>query len=72
MSRVLITGSADGLGLMAARLLIEQGHDVVLHARSELRGNQARAAASGAAGLVVGDLTRLRDCRSIATQANAT
>ena len=72
MSRVLITGSADGLGLMAARLLIEQGHDVVLHARSELRGKQARAAAPGAAGLVVGDLTCLRDCRSIATQANAT
>lgn len=71
MSRVLITGSADGLGLMAARLLIEQGHEVVLHARNAVRGEQALAAAPGAAGLVVGDLTRLRDCRSIADQANA-
>jgi NAD(P)-dependent dehydrogenase (short-subunit alcohol dehydrogenase family) len=26
MSRVLITGSADGLGLMAARLLADDGH----------------------------------------------
>ena len=71
MSRVLITGSSDGLGLMAARLLIEQGHAVVLHARHEARGAQARAAAPGAAGLVVGDLTRLADCRRIAAQANA-
>ena len=29
MARVFITGSSDGLGLMAARLLIEQGHEVV-------------------------------------------
>ena len=26
MARVFITGSSDGLGLMAAKLLIEQGH----------------------------------------------
>jgi len=35
MSRVLITGSSDGLGLGAARLLAHQHHDVVLHARTE-------------------------------------
>ena len=37
MARVFITGSSDGLGLMAARLLIEQGHEVVVqpsHGRS--------------------------------------
>jgi nucleoside-diphosphate-sugar epimerase len=33
MARVFITGSSDGLGLMAAGLLIEQGHEVVLHGR---------------------------------------
>jgi NAD(P)-dependent dehydrogenase (short-subunit alcohol dehydrogenase family) len=30
MARVFITGSSDGLGLMAARLLIEQGYKVVV------------------------------------------
>jgi NAD(P)-dependent dehydrogenase (short-subunit alcohol dehydrogenase family) len=35
MARVLITGSADGLGLMAARLLLDDGHDVTLHARDD-------------------------------------
>jgi NAD(P)-dependent dehydrogenase (short-subunit alcohol dehydrogenase family) len=34
MARVLITGASDGLGLMAAKLLIEQGHDIVLHGRT--------------------------------------
>lgn len=35
MARILITGSSDGLGLMAARLLARQGHAVTLHARDE-------------------------------------
>ena len=37
MARIFITGSSDGLGLMAAQLLVEQGHSVVLHARSQQR-----------------------------------
>jgi NAD(P)-dependent dehydrogenase (short-subunit alcohol dehydrogenase family) len=37
VARVFITGSSDGLGLMAARLLINQGHEVVLHGRNEVR-----------------------------------
>jgi RHS repeat-associated protein len=36
-----ITGSADGLGRMAAQLLVEQGHNAVLHARNEQRGREA-------------------------------
>jgi NAD(P)-dependent dehydrogenase (short-subunit alcohol dehydrogenase family) len=41
MGRIFVTGSSDGLGQMAAQLLIEQGHQVVLHARSQQRGRQA-------------------------------
>ena len=47
MSRVFVTGSADGLGLMAARLLIADGHEVFLHAaraRVETRRYWARLA----------------------------
>jgi len=36
-------GLPDGLGLMADRLLAEQGHAVVLHARSEARADGTRA-----------------------------
>ena len=44
MSRVFITGSSTGLGLMAGRVLAEQGHQVVLHARDERRASDAMAA----------------------------
>jgi D-arabinose 1-dehydrogenase-like Zn-dependent alcohol dehydrogenase len=47
VARVFITGSSDGLGLMAARLLIDQGHEVVLHGRNE--GRSERAARIGGA-----------------------
>ena len=52
MARVFITGSSDGLGLMAARLLINEGHAVVLHGRNEGRSRDALAAAPDAAGVV--------------------
>jgi NAD(P)-dependent dehydrogenase (short-subunit alcohol dehydrogenase family) len=48
MSRVFITGSADGLGQMAAKLLVAEGHRVVLHARSPDRaGDDAAAMGTG-------------------------
>jgi NAD(P)-dependent dehydrogenase (short-subunit alcohol dehydrogenase family) len=37
MARVLITGSTAGLGLAAARSLLDEGHEVVLHARNSAR-----------------------------------
>lgn len=36
-SRVFVTGSTDGLGRAAARALLEQGHEVVVHARNRKR-----------------------------------
>jgi NAD(P)-dependent dehydrogenase (short-subunit alcohol dehydrogenase family) len=70
MARVFITGSSDGLGRMAAELLIEQGHKVVLHARSEQRGEEALAAVPGAETVVMGDLTSIAQTRGVAEQVN--
>ncbi len=70
MSRVFITGSSDGLGRMAAQLLIEQGHAVVLHARSEKRAQEAKAAVPGAEAVVIGDLMTMAETRSVADQVN--
>jgi NAD(P)-dependent dehydrogenase (short-subunit alcohol dehydrogenase family) len=72
MARVLITGSADGLGLMAGRLLVEQGHSVTLHARNDGRARDAGKALRGADGVLVGDLLSLGGIRSVAGQANET
>jgi len=70
MARVFITGSSDGLGRMAAELLIEQGHAVVLHSRNEQRGEEALAAVPGAEAVVIGDLTSIAQTRRVAEQVN--
>jgi NAD(P)-dependent dehydrogenase (short-subunit alcohol dehydrogenase family) len=71
MARVLITGSADGLGLMAGRRLLDEGHEVVLHARNESRAADTRAAAPGVAAVLVGDLASIDETRKVAGQASA-
>jgi NAD(P)-dependent dehydrogenase (short-subunit alcohol dehydrogenase family) len=64
VARVFITGSSDGLGLLATRLR-EQGHEVVVHGRNDDRSRDALKAASGARGAVTGDLSTGEDrCRS--------
>lgn len=70
MARIFITGSADGLGQMAARLMIGAGHHVVLHARSVARAGEAMAKSPGAADAVVGDLATIDACRRIADEVN--
>jgi NAD(P)-dependent dehydrogenase (short-subunit alcohol dehydrogenase family) len=70
MARVFITGSADGLGRMAAQLLLEQGHSVVLHARDERRGRDAMDGAPGAETVVIGDLSSMAQTRDVAEQVN--
>jgi len=70
MARVFITGSSDGMGRMAARLLIEQGHGVVLHARNQQRAEQAMAAVPGAETAVIGDLASIAQTRNVADQVN--
>jgi NAD(P)-dependent dehydrogenase (short-subunit alcohol dehydrogenase family) len=35
MARVFITGSSDGLGLAAARTLLDEGYEVAPHRRFE-------------------------------------
>lgn len=71
MARVFVTGSADGLGQMAARLMVEDGHRVVLHARNEKRAKEALAAVPGAETAIAGDLSSIAQCKQIAAQMNA-
>ena len=71
MALVFITGSSDGLGLMAARILLDSGHHVVLHARSERRADETRATVPQADGVVVGDLSSIAEMHDVARQVNA-
>jgi NAD(P)-dependent dehydrogenase (short-subunit alcohol dehydrogenase family) len=71
MARVFITGSSDGLGRMAAQLLVEQGHGVVLHARNQQRADDAMAAAPGVETALIADLSSIAQTRNLADQVNA-
>lgn len=70
MRRIFITGSTDGLGRAAARTLMGEGHEVVLHARSAQRASALADLAPRAAGVVIGDLGSAAETRAIAEQVN--
>lgn len=71
MARIFITGSTDGLGRAAARSLIDEGHQVVLHARSAERATALDDLAARSAGVAIGDLSSATETRNVANQANA-
>jgi NAD(P)-dependent dehydrogenase (short-subunit alcohol dehydrogenase family) len=70
MNRIFITGSTDGLGRAAARTLMAEGHEVVLHARSAERASALVDLAPRSAGVVIGDLSSAVETRAIADQVN--
>ncbi|MDQ3803323.1 MAG: SDR family NAD(P)-dependent oxidoreductase [Acidobacteriota bacterium] len=71
MARIFITGSADGLGQLAAKALIARGHQVVLHARNERRGREALDKVPGAEGVVTADLSSIDETKQLASKVNA-
>ena len=71
MSRVFITGSTDGLGYAAARDLLQDGHEVLLHARSQDRAGALADLAPQSLGVVVGDLGSAVETHRLAERVNA-
>lgn len=70
MSRILVTGSADGLGRFAADALLSAGHHVVVHARNPKRAATLGPLVDRGADLVVGDLVERDAVRDIAAELN--
>ena len=71
MSRIFISGSSTGLGLMTAELLASQGHKVVIHARNDNRAEDAARSLPKAEAVVIGDLETIAGTTSVAAQVNA-
>jgi len=71
MARIFITGSADGLGLLAAKALIHQTHNVVLHARNTKRGREALDKLPQAEAVLTGDLSSIDETKKLALGVNA-
>lgn len=71
MPTVFVTGSTTGLGRATAGLLLDTGHQVVLHARSTERAAEFGDLAHRTTGIVIGDLANAAEVRSVAEQANS-
>ncbi|GHH05248.1 SDR family NAD(P)-dependent oxidoreductase [Pseudodonghicola xiamenensis] len=70
MARIFVTGSTAGVGRNAAEALVNDGHDVVLHARNaERAGHLGRLA--DRAQVLTGDLGDLAEVRQLARDLNA-
>jgi NAD(P)-dependent dehydrogenase (short-subunit alcohol dehydrogenase family) len=68
MARVFITGSAGGLGRAAAETLLGDGHEVIVHARTDARLTAVEALIERGAAGVIGDLADLEQTRALADQ----
>jgi len=71
MAKIFITGSTDGLGLLAAKSLISKGHDVYLHARSKERKADVIKNVTEAKGVFVADLSDIEQIKQLANDVNA-
>lgn len=69
--KILVTGSTDGVGLATARELLDSGHHVVVHARTQSRLAAVQELLDDGAEAVVGDLGILDEVHDLVEQANA-
>jgi NAD(P)-dependent dehydrogenase (short-subunit alcohol dehydrogenase family) len=70
MALIFITGSADGLGKLAAEKLVSEGHEIVLHARNTERAKMLENQFPTAKAIFVGDLSNLEETKKLAQDAN--
>ncbi|MGM0931054.1 MAG: SDR family NAD(P)-dependent oxidoreductase [Actinomycetota bacterium] len=68
--KILVTGSADGLGRAAADALLSAKHNVVVHARNQARAAVLDSLVERGADVVVGDFSDREAVRRIAAELN--
>lgn len=70
MAKIFITGSTDGLGLLAAKSLISSGHEVYLHARNQERKEEVSKNCNGVKEIFVSDLSDIKQIKQLAKEVN--
>ena len=64
---ILITGATDGIGLLTAKTLAAEGHNVLLHGRSAEKLDAAATAVGGGPETYLADLSQIADVRAMAS-----
>jgi NAD(P)-dependent dehydrogenase (short-subunit alcohol dehydrogenase family) len=70
MATILVTGSTTGLGLAAAREMLDNGNRVIVHARTAERAESVRDLVDDGARIVIADLADLDATRTMADAVN--
>lgn len=70
MAKIFITGSTDGLGLLAAKALIAQGHEVYLQARNPQRKEEVYKNFKESKAIFVADLSDITQVKQLAKEVN--
>jgi len=70
MTKIFITGSSDGIGLEAAKILLKEGHEVVLHARNASRAKELEAKLEKPCKILVADLSDRQATQELASAVN--
>lgn len=70
MARIFITGSTDGIGFLAARQMLQDNHQVYLHARNEERAKEVNSKLQNAADVLIADLSRINEVKEFAAAMN--
>jgi NAD(P)-dependent dehydrogenase (short-subunit alcohol dehydrogenase family) len=71
MAKIFITGSTDGLGQLSAKALVDQGHEVVLHARNAERGREALTKVQGASDVLIANLSNIEEIKKLTDDVNS-
>lgn len=68
---ILITGSTDGIGRLTAEMLLEKGHQVILHGRQRSRVQAVAPDHTGMVARYVADFSKPQEVRKLADQIKA-
>ena len=68
---ILITGSTDGIGLLAAKQLVDKGQNVLLHGRSRKKLDEALSSVGGNAEVYQADLSSIAETNRLAQEVTA-
>lgn len=71
MPKIFITGSSDGIGLEAAKMLQKKGYEIIFHARNKQRAIELEKELSISSKILIADLSNTDEIKRLAKEVNS-